>query len=166
MAQEKRRIIYVDAGQNENKEFQIALFDPKINLTSIVKLLNIDNNNIAEKYAVVNAITYIKSKDIKRAVILSDNQAAVVDSNILEICEKYKIKLSWIPREINVIADKVAKLQPTKKDDTFYTIDFIYDLIFNKEEKAAQPQSQTQPQKKQSPQAANNQVKNGNVKAK
>lgn len=69
----------------------------------------------------------------KRAVILSDNQAAVVDKNILKICEKYRIKLTWIPREINVIADKVAKLQPTKKDDTFYTIDFIYDLIFGKE---------------------------------
>ena len=122
--------------------------------------------NIAEKYAVVNAITYIKTKDIKRAVILSDNQAAVEDQNILKTCEKNKIKLTWIPREINVIADKVAKLQPTKKDDTFYTIDFIYDLIFNKEEKTAQPISQTQPQKKQSPQAANNQLKNGNVKAK
>ena len=122
--------------------------------------------NIAEKYAVVNAITYIKTKDIKRAVILSDNQAAVEDQNILKTCEKNKIKLTWIPREINVIADKVAKLQPTKKDDTFYTIDFIYDLIFNKEEKTAQPISQTKPQKKQTPQAANNQVKNGNVKAK
>ena len=166
MAQEKRRIIHVDAGQNKNKEFQIALFDPEINLTSIVKLLYIDNNNIAEKYAVVNAITYIKSKDIQRAVILSDNQAAVADKNILEICEKNKIKLTWIPREINAIADKVAKLQPTKKDDTFYTIDFIYDLIFNKEEKTAQPQSQTQPQKKQSPQVANNQDKNGNAKTK
>ena len=113
-----------------------------------------------------NAITYIKTKDIKRAVILSDNQAAVEDQNILKTCEKNKIKLTWIPREINVIADKVAKLQPTKKDDTFQTIDFIYDLIFNKEIKAAQPQSQTQPQKKQAPQGANNQVKNGNVKAK
>ena len=30
----KRRVIYVDAGQNENKEFQIALYDPEINLTS------------------------------------------------------------------------------------------------------------------------------------
>lgn len=61
MAQEKRRIIYaVAAGQNENKEFQIALLDPDINLTSIVKLINIDNNNIAEKYAVINAITHIK----------------------------------------------------------------------------------------------------------
>lgn len=40
----KRRVIYVDAGQNENKEFQIALYDPEINLTSIIKLINIDNN--------------------------------------------------------------------------------------------------------------------------
>ena len=46
--------------------------------------------------------------------------------NILKICDKYNIKITWIPREINVVADKVAKLQPTKKDDTFYTIDFIY----------------------------------------
>ena len=133
MAQEKRRIIYVDAGQNENKEFQIALFDPEINLTSIVKLLNVDNNNVAEKYAVVNAIIYIKSKNIKRAVILSDNEHSVKDSKIIKLCEKYKIKITWIPREINVVADKVAKLQPTKKDDTFHTIDFIYDLIFGKE---------------------------------
>lgn len=118
MTQGKRRIIYVDAGENENKEFQIALFDPEINLTSIVKLLNVDNNNVAEKYAVVNAITYVKSKNIKKAIILSDNQAAAVDKDILKICEKYKIKLSWIPREINVVADKVAKLQATKKDDT------------------------------------------------
>lgn len=71
----KRRVIYVDAGQNENKEFQIALYDPEINLTSIIKLINIDNNNIAEQYAVVNAITYIKSKELKRAVILSDNES-------------------------------------------------------------------------------------------
>lgn len=131
MAQEKRRCIYVDAGQNENKEFQIALFDPDINLTSIVKLLNIDNNNVAEKYAVVNAIIYIKSKNINRAVILSDNEHSVKDSKIIKLCEKHKIKITWIPREINVVADKVAKLQPTKKDDTFYTIDFIYDLIFD-----------------------------------
>ena len=131
MAQEKRRCIYVDAGQNENKEFQIALFDPDINLTSIVKLLNIDNNNVAEKYAVVNAIIYIKSKNIKRAVILSDNEHSVKDSKIIKLCEIHKIKITWIPREINVVADKVARLQPTKKDDTFYTIDFIYDLIFD-----------------------------------
>ena len=44
--------------------------------------------------------------------------------------EKFGITITWIPREINIVADKVAKLQPTKKDDTFYTIDFIYDLIF------------------------------------
>ena len=126
----KRRVIYVDAGHNDNKEFQIALFDPEINLTSIIKLNGINNNNIAEKYAVVNAITYIKSKELTKTVILSDNEAAVRDPNILKLCEKYKIKITWIPREINIVADKVAKLQPTKKDDTFYTIDFIYDLIF------------------------------------
>ncbi len=130
MNKEKRRVIYVDAGHNDNKEFQIALFDPEINLTSIIKLNGINNNNIAEKYAVVNAITYIKSKELTKTVILSDNEAAVRDPNILKLCEKYKIKITWIPREINMVADKVAKLQPTKKDDTFYTIDFIYDLIF------------------------------------
>ena len=130
MNKEKRRVIYVDAGHNDNKEFQIALFDPEINLTSIIKLNGINNNNIAEKYAVVNAITYIKSKELTKTVILSDNEAAVRDPNILKLCEKYKIKITWIPREINIVADKVAKLQPTKKDDTFYTIDFIYDLIF------------------------------------
>lgn len=133
MAAEKRRIIYVDAGQNENKEFQIALFDPEINLTSILKLIDIDNNNLAEKYGVINAITYIKSKDIKRAIILCDNEQAVRNSIITKLCEKHKIKLSWIPREINVVADKVAKLPPTKKDDTFNTINFIYDLIFKEE---------------------------------
>ncbi len=130
MNKEKRRVIYVDAGHNDNKEFQIALFDPEINLTSIIKLNGINNNNIAEKYAVVNAITYIKSKELTKTVILSDNEAAVRDPNILKLCEKYKIKITWIPREINTVADKVAMLKQKKKDDTFYTIDFIYDLIF------------------------------------
>ena len=134
----KRRCIYVDAGQTESKEFQIALYDPEINLTSIVKLLDINNNNTAEKYAVINAITYIKAKNLKRTVILCDNQSAVLDKNIQKICEKYKIKLTWIPREINIVADKVAKLEPTKKDDTFYTIDFIYNLIINTENSESQ----------------------------
>ena len=130
MAQEKKRIIYVDAGQNENKEFQIALYDPEINLTSIIKLIDITNNTIAERYAVLNAITYIKSKRINKTVILSDNEQVVRDNHIGKLCEKYKIKIAWIPREINIIADKVAKLQPTKKDDVFYTLEFIHDLIY------------------------------------
>ena len=37
MAQEKRRIIYVDAGQNENKEFQIALCCNKCNYIYQIK---------------------------------------------------------------------------------------------------------------------------------
>ena len=148
METEKKRIIYVDAGENGNKEFQIALYDPEINLTSIIKLINITNNNIAEKYAVLNAITYIKSKALKKTVILSDNEQVVRDSHIVKLCEKYKIKISWIPREINIIADKVAKLQPTKKDDMFYTLEFIHDLIYphkvennstNKEKKVNTP---------------------------
>ena len=148
MATEKKRIIYVDAGENTNKEFQIALYDPEINLTSIIKLINITNNHLAEKYAVLNAITYIKSKALKKTVILSDNEQVVRDSHIVKLCEKYKIKISWIPREINIIADKVAKLQPTKKDDMFYTLEFIHDLIYphkvennstNKEKKVNTP---------------------------
>lgn len=130
MSKNEKRIIYVDAGMNENKEFQIALYDPKIHLTSITKLINIENNHIAEKYAVVNAITYVKSNELTRVVILCDNESAVNDKKISKICNKYNIKLIWIPREINLVADKVSKLAPTKKDDDFYTIDFIYDLIF------------------------------------
>ena len=56
-----------------------------INLTSIIKLINIDNNHIAEKYAIVNAITYIKSKGLTRTVILSDNESAVNDQKILKL---------------------------------------------------------------------------------
>ncbi len=42
MNKNERRVIYVDAGQNENKEFQIALFDPKINLI-FLKYINLEN---------------------------------------------------------------------------------------------------------------------------
>ena len=130
MSKNEKRIIYVDAGMNENKEFQIALYDPKIHLTSITKLINIENNFIAEKYAVVNAITYVKSNELTRVVIMCDNEPVTKDPKILKLCNKYNIRLMWIPREINLIADKVSKLPPTKKDEDFYTIDFIYDLIF------------------------------------
>ena len=74
-----RRVIYVDAGQNENKEFQIALFDPKINLIWIIKLINIDNNHIVENMQLLILITYIKSKWLTRTVILSDYESAVND---------------------------------------------------------------------------------------
>ncbi|MCT7464584.1 hypothetical protein N5S72_08995 [Aliarcobacter cryaerophilus] len=79
MNKNERRVIYVDAGQNENKEFQIALFDPKINLTSIIKLINIDNNHIVENMQLLILITYIKSKGLTRTVILSDYESAVND---------------------------------------------------------------------------------------
>ena len=68
----KRRIIYVDAS-TINSESKVSIYDTENNLTHTLDLINISNNNLAEKYAVLNAILYIVKNNFTNAHILSDN---------------------------------------------------------------------------------------------
>ena len=127
----KRRIIYVDAS-TINSESKVSIYDTENNLTHTLDLINISNNNLAEKYAVLNAILYIVKNNFTNAHILSDNLAATQDKKVVELAKEEGISISWIPREINVIADKITKLEATQKEKDWNILNCFYRNIFKK----------------------------------
>ncbi len=130
----KRRLIYVDAsGKDDNTQFTISMYDPDRNATHILALKDISDNNIAEGLAVFYAIFYIKKHNYSNCHILCDNQSAVHEKYIVWLCKKYKIGISWIPREANIVADKVAKLEPTLKEKDWHTLKLFVDLVMEKD---------------------------------
>lgn len=72
----KRRILYVDATITGNIT-KISLYDSENNLTNILELIEIKDNNIAELYAVLYAILYVIKNNLSNCHILSDNSQAV-----------------------------------------------------------------------------------------
>lgn len=125
-----RRVIYIDAGWN-NEQYQIGLYDSHSSFTQIVALVDIKGIHLAELYGALSAIIYIYTKQIDNAIILCDNLSVTENHMILKLCEKHKIKITWIPREINVVADKLTKLTPIKKQEVFYNIKLLFDTLFN-----------------------------------
>ena len=131
MKMKKRRILYVDATVTDDTT-KISLYDTKNNLTNILELIDIKDNNVAEQYAVLYAVLYAIKHNYSNCHILSDNQQAAQHGKIVEFCKSKKITLSWIPREVNVIADKIVKLEPTMKIKEWYILKLFYEFIFEK----------------------------------
>lgn len=123
-----RRIIYVDAGSTNSDNYTISLYDKESNATQIMELTDIKNNTDAEKYAVYQAILYIVKKEFQCCMILSDNQSAVNDKGLQSLINELGIKISWIPREINTVADKTCKLEPTLKEEDFHVLKLFVKL--------------------------------------
>ena len=131
MAKAKRRVIYVDAsGQPDNSNFTVSLYDPDINRTNILELKDIINSNEAEKYAVLNAILYVAKHNLKNTIILCDNLNISNNKKLNELATKTNTIVHWIPREINIVADKIAKLEPTLKDKDWYILKLFNDVVF------------------------------------
>ncbi|MFA7083199.1 MAG: hypothetical protein WC141_01565 [Arcobacteraceae bacterium] len=127
MSKIKRRMLYVDAtGYKDNTEFKISLYDPEINLTNILALKDISTSNEAEKYAILYGILYSVKSNLKSVHILCDNQNATESKELRELAAYASIRILWIPRELNTIADKIAKLEPTVKEKEWYLLHFIY----------------------------------------
>jgi len=124
----KKRILYVDATVT-NDITKISLYDISNNLTNILELLNIKDNNIAEQYGVLYAILYAIKHNYLNCHILSDNLHAIQNKKILQYAKDNKVSLSWIPREINIVADKITKLDPTVKVKEWYILNAFYRLI-------------------------------------
>ena len=94
MSKINRHIIYVDASFQDTMSV-ISLYE-KNGANIVVEIDNQDfhikNSVDAEALAVFNAILFVKSKNYKRTVILSDNES---------VAKKYAdyeqdIKISWI----------------------------------------------------------------------
>jgi len=130
----KRRIIYVDAsGKESNTEFKISIYDPEKSLTHILQLRECNNNSEAERYAIFYALFYIKKFNYKNTHILSDNLSAVNDKYIKKASKELGITVSWIPREINIIADKMSKSEPTLKEKDWNILKLFVDLYTREE---------------------------------
>jgi len=131
-----RRIIYVDASLNqETKESTISLFDPEINKLDTLKTNAPPSSSKAEIYAVLYACLYVRKQGIKdrKIHILNDNYSAVTNPKIENLCKDMNINISWIPREINVIADKGTKQESNIKISSSNILEFFYELIFGKD---------------------------------
>jgi hypothetical protein len=89
MKMKKRRILYVDATVMDNIT-KISLYDPQNNLTNILELINIKDNNVAEQYAVVYAMLYVIKNNYANCHILSDNLQATKIKSVIEFCQKKK----------------------------------------------------------------------------
>jgi len=130
-----RRILYVDASfNNETKESKISLYDQKIDRVDTLLVKNLKNSSEAEKSAILYACLYSKKLDIlnKRIHILNDNYNATKDDKILFICQYFNITISWIPREINLVADNGTKLEVNIKLEDSNILELFYDIIINK----------------------------------
>ena len=123
----KREIIYIDAGKNGNN-FKISIYHLNSNKSHILELQDIKDSNQAEKYAAYYAILYIKRYEYKNCIILSDSKATLQDKILLSILKDLHIQISWIPREINQIADKNCKQASTLDKCEFNVLKLFVDL--------------------------------------
>ena len=126
-----RHIIYVDASVRDGVS-KIGLYDMKNHATHILQLNDIPNNNVAEEYAVLHALLYIIKNGLENCHILSDNLQATNNKNISSFCRENSVSISWIPREINKVADSICKLSPTCKEKDWNILKLFYSLVINK----------------------------------
>jgi len=130
-----RRILYVDASFNNiTEESKISLYDKDIGKLDTLILSKPTNSSEAEKYGIVYACLYSQINDMngQKVHILNDNSGAVQNNKILDICKNFNLTLSWIPREINEIADKGTKLANNIKEHDIKVLELFYDLMINK----------------------------------
>ncbi|WP_320033852.1 hypothetical protein [Halarcobacter sp.] len=133
MANTKRRIIYTDATKSKENQFKVGLYDPEINLTYTLLLKeNVNNVNEAEKYGILYALYYINRNQLENAHILNDSLSSVNDKKLKKLATYLSIQISWIPREINLVADKIARLEPTQKEEVWYDLSLLNNLIHEK----------------------------------
>ena len=131
-----RRIIYVDATFNKDtNESKISLFDPEINQKNILVLNKPSSISKAEQCAILYGCLYVKKMGIenRKVYILNDNQAAVNNTKIINVCKKLNIGISWIPREINEIADEGTKSDTNMGNEESNILSLFYELVIESE---------------------------------
>ena len=125
----KRKIIYSDASYNE-KSTTIALYDMSNNAGFITNVgnneFNINNSYEAEYLAAVNAIFYCKRKNYGKCTILVDSEQL---ENNKKLNRFKKIKISWIPREINKVADRLSKMKNNTSKEHRNILKFIFEIL-------------------------------------
>jgi len=124
--------IYVDAGCKNNlylHEWTIGLYHRNINLQRNLKLKDIPGNTQTEIYGILAAIDYINNHNIKNPHIYCDNKPAVQNKHIQKIIAKKKIKISWIPRTSNRIADALTHRKSKSKKGRKSRLEEIWNSV-------------------------------------
>ncbi len=120
-----RKIIYVDASYQDITS-SISLHEKETGASIVIKIDNkefaIENINHAEALAVFNAILYIKKQDYKKSIILCDNE------NVAKQYASYEkgVRVIWIPREINIVADKLTKLENNTREKEINLLKYLF----------------------------------------
>jgi len=129
----ERKLIYVDiSGMNNNRDFRVGLYYPYKNVTLTLQLKDsVIDNNEAEKYAIYYAIYYSIKNNIDNAHILCDNKGAVNSEELKRVIKKYNIGLSWIPREANITADRISRLEANQREEESHILEFMVYLNSN-----------------------------------
>lgn len=126
----EKRLIFTDAGLKDGK-YQIAMYDKSIGKTETILLEGVSNNNEAEYYSILNALIYCVSNKLERVVILNDNESSCNNKSLVNFSSNNNIRIHWIPRELNTIADKTTKYTPSKKEEEFIKLKIYKSLLEN-----------------------------------
>jgi len=127
-----RRIIFVDASfNNETNESKICLYDVDENKIDTLITKMPTSSSFAERYAVVYACLYAKKLSLldKKVHILNDNYTATTHKKIKDLCSILNISISWIPREINQIADNGTQNNCNVSIEDSNICDLFYELM-------------------------------------
>ena len=127
-----RRILYVDASFNsETKQSKICLYDKELNKLDTLTTNIPTSSSIAERYAIVYACLYAKKYNLlnNKIHILSDNYSATINPKIKDLCSRLNISLSWIPREINEIANNGTQNECNIDNEYINVCNLFYELI-------------------------------------
>ncbi len=125
--------LYVDAGNShgtikDKKPYTIGLFDE---YNSFKKSYNLKvglNSNEAEMIAILYGLLYLMQykKEVEKH-LYSDSQSNVENKRLQHYCELVNVKLIWIDKKQNKIADKLSKFEEAKKISN-KTLNNIYNL--------------------------------------
>jgi len=127
-----RRILYVDASFcNETQESKICLYDVDENRIDTLSTKLPTSSSFSERYAIVYGCLHAKKLNIsdKKIHILCDNYSATVHTKIKELCSILNISISWIPREINQIADNGTQNNCNVSIEDSNICDLFYELM-------------------------------------
>lgn len=124
----KRKIIYVDASfHKNNKNNAIGLYDVCRGYSISLNVNHLNTSSECELYAIYYAFYYIIKFGYKNCHVLSDSLQSANNKLVRKMFLSYNIGLSWIPREINTIADDLSKSEPVNRVDELSIVNLLFD---------------------------------------
>lgn len=104
----KKTIIYIDGSTNYvNAGYGIYIPSLSVGINGHVK--GRWESYEIESIAMAKAFEYIEANNLTNCVVMTDNLSCSKDESFESIQKSREVAITWIPREINTIADYLAK---------------------------------------------------------